>query len=78
MDRYGGWWVGIISPGNNRGGLFPNCFPGQPLEDGLVGDNFVKIDGFVAVGTCRVALGLVIEAEFAEGVGLVADDEGGI
>ena len=42
----------------------------------MVGDNFVKIDGFVAVGAGRVALGLVIEAEFAEGVRLVADNEG--
>ena len=42
----------------------------------MVGDNFVKIDGFVAVGAGRVALGLVVEAEFAEGVGLVADNEG--
>ena len=67
----------VSLPGRHEG-CFPSCFPWQPLEDGLVGDNFVKIDGFVAVGTCRVALGLVIEAEFAEGVGLVADDEGGI
>ena len=84
MDGDGGWWVDILAPGHNRGGIdwgggcFPSCFPGQPLEDGLVGDNFIKIDGLVAVGAGRVALGLIVEAEFAEGVGLVADNEGGI
>ena len=78
MDGDCGWWVDILAPGNNRRGIDwgGGCFPGQSLEDGLVGDNFVKIDGFVTVGTGRVALGLIIEAEFAEGVGLVADNEG--